>query len=335
MKKKQKADYVNWLLYALLIISVVVYALTSSVAAGAAAFALVIIILFYEFKQSVKEAGAKGTLMDIAKAIAIVVIIWVVLILVLGTSQPVNVVASCSMLPNLNRGDLVLLHGVSNVTTFLESNHIPIVNVSQAQFSRMYNNMSSEFLAYFAYYKSNPSDIGYIGNFSNSSYAIGLYNTKCIDYYSYHSEPLNYGKCRVANNYQGSNLIKYNYSIGKAVINGTVQDAVYTSQVTIANTTIIENYSNPIVIYSTTSSDYFSGDIIHRVFAALKVGNSYYILTKGDNNPGLDMEFGNYPINESSIIGYKIASVPIVGYLKLIISGQLGAVAGCNQVMLR
>ena len=77
------------------------------------------------------------------------------------------------------------------------------------------------------------------------------------------------------------------------------------------------------------------GDIIHRVVAALNVNGSYYILTKGDNNPGLDMEFGNYPINQSSVIGYDIATVPLIGYLKLIVSGQLGAVAGCNQTMLR
>ena len=47
------------------------------------------------------------------------------------------------------------------------------------------------------------------------------------------------------------------------------------------------------------------------------------------------MEFGNYPINQSSVIGYDIATVPLIGYLKLILSGQLGAVAGCNQTMLR
>lgn len=333
--KKQKHDYASWLLYALLAAAIVAYAFTSSMLIGIGAFALIVIILLYEFRQSVKEEGAKGTVVDVAKALAAVAVIWLILIIALGTTQPVNVVASCSMLPVLNRGDLVFLHGIGNMSYFLQSNHIPVINLSQSQFNGMYANMSSEFLAYFAYAKADRSDIGYVGNFSNSSYGIGLYNTRCIDYYSNLSEPAEYGRCAVPPGYQSRNLIRYNYSIGRAVINGITEQAVYTSSITIANHTVTENYSNPVIIYQATPSDYFSGDIIHRVVAALKVNASYYILTKGDNNPGLDMEFGNYPINQSSVAGYNIATVPLIGYLKLIISGQLGAVAGCNQTMLR
>ncbi len=334
-KEREKHDYISWLLYALLIVAVVAYAFTSSILVGIGAFALVVVILMYEFRQSIKEEGTKGTVVDVAKALAVVAVIWIVLILVLGTTQPVNVVASCSMLPVLNRGDLVFLHGISNMSSFLQSNRIPVINVSQSQFDNMEANMKNEFLAYFAYAKADHSDIGYIGNFSNSTYGIGLYNTMCIDYYSSLSEPTEYARCAVPAGYQSRNLIRYNYSIGKAVINGITEQAVYTSSITIANHTVIENYSNPIIIYQTTPSDYFSGDIIHRVVAALNVNGSYYILTKGDNNPGLDMEFGNYPVNQSSVIGYNVATVPFIGYLKLILSGQIGAVAGCNQTMLR
>ena len=332
---KKQHDYIDWLLYSLLAVSVVAYAFTSSLFIGIGAFALVIVILLYEFRQSIKDEGTKGTVIDIAKALAAVAVVWLILIVVLGTTQPVNVVASCSMLPVLHRGDLVFLHGISNMSTFLQDNRIPVVNVSQSAFDSMYSNMNNEFLAYFAYLKSDPSYITATGNFSNSSFAIGLYNTHCIDYYSYLSEPLDYYKCRVPLSSQNGNLIRYSYSIGKVDINGTVEQEVYTSTITIANRTIVENYSNPIIIYATTPNDYFTGDIIHRMVAAMKVGSSYYILTKGDNNPGLDIEFGNYPINQSSVVGYTIADVPLIGYLKLIISGQLGAVSGCNQVILR
>ena len=61
------------------------------------------------------------------------------------------------------------------------------------------------------------------------------------------------------------------------------------------NVSIAENYGNPIVVYQTTPSDYFTGSIIHRVFAVLNVERSYYFLTKGDNNQALDIEFENYP----------------------------------------
>jgi len=49
----------------------------------------------------------------------------------------------------------------------------------------------------------------------------------------------------------------------------------------------------------------------------------------------LDIEFANYIPNESSVVGYVIARVPVLGYLKLIISGQFGQVAGCNQTIIR
>ena len=181
-KEKTKHDYVSWLLYALLVVAVVAYAFTSSVLIGIGAFALVVIILMYEFRQSIKEEGTKGTVIDVAKALAVVAVIWIVLIVVLGTMQPVNVVASCSMLPVLNRGDLVFLHGIGNMSSFLQSNHIPVINVSKSQFGSMEANINNEFLAYFAYAKADPSDIGYIGNFSNSISPV-LFRSPSMVYY--------------------------------------------------------------------------------------------------------------------------------------------------------
>jgi hypothetical protein len=96
-----------------------------------------------------------------------------------------------------------------------------------------------------------------------------------------------------------------------------------------------ENYSNPVVVYKTIQNDSFGGSIIHRLVAAIDVNGTYYFLTKGDNNPALDIEFGNYPAAQSDIVGYKIADVPVLGYVKLLISGQLVTPAGCNQTILR
>jgi len=79
----------------------------------------------------------------------------------------------------------------------------------------------------------------------------------------------------------------------------------------------------------------FSGSIIHRIYAILNVSGSYYFLTKGDNNQALDIEFGNYPANETSVVGYVIAEIPVLGYVKLILSGQLSVPQGCNQTILR
>jgi len=131
-----------------------------------------------------------------------------------------------------------------------------------------------------------------------------------------------------------SNLIKYNYSLGtlnSANINYT---NIQTGSITIANTAINESFTNPIVVYATTPQDSFSGAIIHRLVAVLFVNGTYYTLTRGDNNPALDLQFGNYPATQNEVIGYVLTSFPYIGYLKLIISGQIGSTPGCNQTIL-
>jgi signal peptidase I len=253
---------------------------------------------------------------------------------VMQTTAPVDVVTSCSMLPQLQRGDVVLLHGIPNMPEFLMEGNVPIVNVSAAAYNSMLKNMQNEFLAYYPYVNNNPADIlpdGVIPH--NAAYAVGLYNTKCILEYSYDNQPYDYGRCMVQNATQQSNLIRYSYTTGNAVINGQTYGIVYTTAIQIANVSINESYSNPIVIYRTNSEDTFTGDIIHRVVAAINASGTYYLLTKGDNNQGLDMQFANYPPSQSDIVGYKVARVPYLGYLKLIISGQITEPAGCNQTV--
>ncbi len=318
-------------LYLLLVLSVVGYAVTSIVLIGAVAFVVLIITLASEFKFSVKEEGMRRSMYDIMTAIVAVVVIWIILIILLGTSSPVNVVASCSMLPTLHRGDLVILRGIPNMTSFLKSHDISTVNVSPQEMNYTISNMNSEFLAFFAYNPSNTSKIGEIVNIPDPR--VQLYNTKCIDTYTVSGQPQDISKCAVQS--QGNNLIRYNYSIESVDVAGITQYIPQTNRITIGNTTINENYSNPIVVYQTTTNDSFSGDIVHRVFAAIRAGSNYYLLTKGDNNGGLDIQFLNYPVKSGAVLGYVVADLPIVGYLRLIISGQLSTPAGCNSTISR
>ncbi|MHB1830083.1 MAG: hypothetical protein ACYCO0_01690 [Candidatus Micrarchaeaceae archaeon] len=327
-KQNQKGILI---LYLILALSVVGYAMTSSILIGAAAFVILIVTLASEFKFSVKEEGMQKSIYDIMTAIVAVVVIWIILIILLGTSSPVNVVASCSMLPTLHRGDLVILHGIPNITSFLSSHNIPIVNVSPQEMNHTLSSMNSEFLAFFAYNPSNSSKIGEIVNIPDPR--VQLYNTKCIDTYTASGQPQDIGKCAVPS--QAGNLIRYNYSIERVDVAGIIQYIPQTNQIAIGNTIINENYSNPIVVYQTTVNDSFSGDIVHRVFAAIRSGKDYYILTKGDNNGGLDIQFLNYPAKSGAVLGYVIADIPVVGYLRLIISGQLSTPAGCNSTIIR
>ena len=320
-----------WPAYLLLLLLLILYALHNNPLIGLAVFAVLVFILVLEFRVSIHTEGARKSAYDILYAIGIAVAIWVVHIVVLQTTSPIDAVASCSMLPVLHRGDLVALHGIPNMSNFIEQHKIPVINMTQAEFSSMEANMSSEFLAFYAFMGNNESEITEIIP-PGIGYSVALYNTKCLDTYNYLGQQYNYYKCISG---QSNNLIKYNYSVGKVLLNGSEYSIIYTSSIAFGNETITENYSNPIIVYRTTPQDSFSGDIIHRLYAVIRVDSSYYTLTKGDNNPSLDIEFSNYPAGQKNVVGYVIADIPVIGYLKLIISGQFGSVPGCNQQILR
>lgn len=334
-KKAKPASKIIYLMYAALVACIVAYVLTSISVIGILAFVLIAVILVTEFRMSLKSEGGRKTVIDIMIAVvAAVLIFWVLPATVLHTSSPIDVVASCSMLPVLHRGDIVVLHGISDMSSFLEEHNIPVVSVSQASFSNMVNNMQSEFIEPFAYTSSgNTATISSVIQ-KNSQYTLGLYNLECIAEEE-QSEPSSLNSCLVSQSTEASDLIKYNYAIADLQTSSGNASIVYVPSIVIGNTTVLENYSNPIIVYKTTSKDYFTGDIIHRLFAAIKVNNTYYLLTKGDNNPILDIESLNYPVNSSNVIGYVVGSVPYAGYPSLIIKGEVGSVPGCNQTIVR
>ena len=328
--EKKKAGFLVYLLYILLLISIIVYIFTGSSIAGAAAFILIIGVIVYEFSDSFRTIGFTKTIAEVCLAILLAVaLIWFIPSLILHTSSPIDVVASCSMLPTLHRGDIVILHDIPNMSTFLEANHIPVINVSRNAFQNMENNMQSEFLEPISYSKNNASHI-YSSYNSMDNQSIGFYDIACMA----RLPSTRYSECLVRN--QSSNLIQYSYSLAREVNNKGANTTIpYVSSITIDGTTIVENYSNPIIVYKTTKYDYFTGDIVHRLVAALDVNGSYYTLTKGDNNPVLDIEALNYPSNTSNVVGYVVSDIRYIGYLSLIIRGQISPVAGCNQTIVR
>lgn len=333
-RKKKQESKLSWILYLLLALLILVYAAYGNVIVGAVALLLIVMILVFEVKSSLATEGVRKSIVDIAGAVGAAVLVWVLLIVFLHTSAPVDAVSSCSMLPVLHRGDLVVLHGIDSISSFVSSTHVPVINLSQGAFARMQGNMSSEFLAFFAYFNGNASQISYtIAN--STQYKIGLYNTACISQKQYYGQLSQIATCSVPAQAQQSNLVRYNYSIGRVTSGSKTSGAVYTSQISVGNATLAQNYSNPIIVYQTTSRDSFSGSIIHRLYALLNVSGKYYFLTKGDNNQALDIEFGNYPASQGEVLGYVIADIPIVGYVKLLLSGQLATPQGCDQTLQR
>ncbi|MGB9577227.1 MAG: hypothetical protein ACP5O3_00650 [Candidatus Micrarchaeia archaeon] len=111
--------------------SIAAYALFKSVAAGVVALAAFLALVFKDVMPS--EAGGKGlknALKEVVVAFAAAVAAWVVLCVVLQTASPIDVVTSCSMVPVLERGDLIVLQGGTiSVPTVKYSGALPQIKV--------------------------------------------------------------------------------------------------------------------------------------------------------------------------------------------------------------
>mgnify|MGYP001465304192 CR=1 FL=1 len=97
-----------------------------------------------------------------------------------------------------------------------------------------------------------------------------------------------------------------------------------------------ESLANDVIVYATRiNGTYINMDIVHRVFLKLKVNDSYYILTKGDNNNYMDVSYFDI-VREQDVKGKVIFRIPILGYVKLFISGPqfYGEPEGCDTILL-
>ena len=286
---------------------------------GIALFMVIVILILIEVTNGIKEEGFKRNAIEIAAAVLIVVVFWFSLKALLHTNYPLDVVPSCSMLPQLKRGDLILLQGVNNITRI----NAPIIKMNASSYSTLKSDMQSEFLSCVAY-KQEGNRIA-VSSLALPGYSVGLFSQA------------NGGEI-VPYSYQSSNPIQY--TCGTATIkfdNGTTESEAYTTAITISGTTIYSDRNNSVIVYATIPNDYFYqlGDsyIVHRVYAVINASGNYLALTKGDNNPGLDIQYGNYPANASSIEGKVVYSIPYLGYLKLVLSNSFTEPAGCNSTV--
>ena len=323
-KVAQKKGRMIWPLYVLFAILLVLYIRFSSYglassALGISAFAVLIIIIGFELVDGINRSNVVRETTEIVIAIAIVIGLWLFLRFALNTATPLDVVPSCSMLPYLQRGDMIAVRGI-NITKL----NAPIVNVSRASFGIMEGNIGSEFNACVAY--KNYSAGVLVSQIVKPGYAVGLLATG--------SGPEHI----LPNASQSQNLIKY--YCGERKVNysdGVSYNEAYTEAIQIGNTVIRGDRNNSIIVYSTVPQDafYMDGDayVVHRAYAIINASGRYYALTKGDNNPGLDIQYGNLPINQSKVNGKVVGSIPYIGYLKLILGGSFAQPAGCNYTI--
>lgn len=98
------------LLGALLITAILLFYLTRQPLFAMAGFALIVLLFFLDAApQKWDAASVKGSAAELLIALGLALAVWFGLQLALGTSSPLDVVTSCSMLPALERGDLIVV----------------------------------------------------------------------------------------------------------------------------------------------------------------------------------------------------------------------------------
>ncbi len=310
----------------MIIVALVLYVLLEririlAITLGIVTFFLIIIAIVLELISGKNEVGYKKSILEIAVAIIVVVVLWYGLKFFLATNNPIDVVPSCSMLPYLHRGDMIFLHGVSSISQI----KAPIIDVTSSQISRVLSSPDSESLSCVAYI-TNASGT-YIRQTLAPGYKVGLI------------EDSNGVYRLVSKQEESGNVVQYTCGTREVKLStGQILNEAYTTSITVNNRTIAGDRNNSIVVYGTRPGDLFyeEGDayVVHRVYAILNDSGDYYVLTKGDNNPGLDIQYGNYPPNMSQVQGKVVGVIPYLGYLKLIISGNLVVPQGCNSTVI-
>ncbi len=268
--------------------------------AGALMF---IIGVVYESMVSAKEKGFKNEIKEIIIAIIVAVVLWNVSAFALNTSSPFNAVVSCSMLNALQRGDVIVLYGGE-----VNTNEI---NITEHDFETMINNREEHYVCGFCKQGESyePCSINPATGMKAEGDVLKYDCGACIQKY-FNEEKI--------------------VACTKGVyINNEYFDAT--------------KKEGDIVVYRPKKADLFAsiGDIIHRSIVKINVNGEQYYLIKGDNNPMFDVQAfdaslskTNSLVNSSQLLGKSILTIPYIGYIKLVATGQFANPENCNTLMI-
>ncbi len=257
-----------------------------------------------EVKEGAAKHGWKHEALDTVVALAIALAIWFGASFLLDTSTPVSAVVSCSMLPNLQRGDFVIVQGAP-----VRAHEISMTGAELAALN-------------------GPAAITYPGGEATISGSLFPY---CVA----DRRP---AVCGALINtpesvVEAKGPFTYRYErCSLAYSNGSLAHMPCLRSVEFHGTEYFTDFSNDVIVYQPRPEDAYAsiGDIVHRAFFVIDANGSKYYLTRGDNNPLLDLQVYDYrygaynrPVPEDRVRGVVIGRVPILGYFKLFISGFL------------
>jgi len=267
-----------------------------------------------EFWLGAKENGWKNEIKETLIALALALLVWFGAGFMLQTPSPLNAIVSCSMLPHVSRGDMVVLRGDRLQAPLVDVPSVEgIGNAAVYQDGALVANLNGSVYAYCTQKKFDTICNQFIrspGNFTEKQGPLTI----------------GYDKCEIVYPKSGQK------QVGPCVSYLEVGGVRYT-----------DNLSNDVAVYQPGKDEYYSrvGDIIHRAFIKLRTPDGKeYFLTKGDNNPVFDFQVydsasgeGNLPVEMSRYKGRILFAVPYVGYLKLFISpGAIPTPDGCDRV---
>ena len=268
-----------------------------------------------EFLVGSKEHGIGAEIKETAIALLLALVLWFGAGFVLQTPSPLNAIVSCSMLPHIQRGDMVLLMGdrIQAPTAQVQSLD-GIGNAVVMQGGQQVASFNGSLYSHCAQNPSEPLCAQFISSPTDFTEKQG---------------PLTFG-------YETCEMLYPK--------TGERQSGPCVSWLEANGVRYYTNLSDDVVVYAPLKGeDYASvGDIIHRAFIKLQdnqTGKTYF-LTKGDNNPIFDIQVydekagvGNRPVEVGRSKGRVLLQIPYIGYLKLFISpGAIMTPDGCDRI---
>jgi hypothetical protein len=267
-----------------------------------------------EIWQGSKKHGWKGELRDTAISLAAIVALWFALTIILNTSVPINAVVSCSMLPNVERGDLILVQGADPLGYEVELTGQELASIQSPDTKVVAEGLGSFTLkgSIYSYCLQHKDEVCAL--FASSP---GIFSEQKGPF------TFNYGKCTR----DSPEVMLSTPCIHSVDFRGT---------------TYYTNLSHDTIVYAPPPGDLYSytGDIIHRIYFKINSGGETYYITKGDNNPMLDIQaydysamLGNTAPSSQDYKGKILLQIPFLGYPKLFISGFYAETANCDSTL--
>ncbi|MEM2963085.1 MAG: hypothetical protein QXW70_01235 [Candidatus Anstonellales archaeon] len=312
----------NNVFYLLIGLCFILFLLTKNPVFGVLIAIFIFSLLVAEVLGGVFSHGLKKEIKETLITILYALGLWFGASILLGASSPINGIVTCSMLPNLERGDLVILSGGTPKTQF--------INVSISDFNSLLN----------------PSTVVHYDNYSvdvdGSFFSFCAYNKKyepaCTLFLK---NPEKFKESR------GGFTFTYSRCEVSSIDGQYIGYSPCIDAIIYQNQSYRFDKSNDIIVYSPHASElYYPNDIIHRVFLGLRTDSTTYYLTRGDNNPVADIQAYNYingkfnvPPSTTQLKGKVLLRIPYMGYFKLFISFfQIGDLAfiepeGCKSVL--